>query len=251
MASWIGPITTITASSAPRMALKRVNTLARTISPSVRLVRSPVSLVCPRATRSCTSAAVEALVAGARIDGAGVGAIDRRHDGPPATCRRGTRAISPVASSSSTRYPPSSARRERPSSGPEAMSSSPASNTHRSARPVQVAARPADGEQVVAGLELEVGLRERAAVEERSRRHRDADDHLVGVAEGDGEDRVHLLVLLDQPHHLLGGVAELLGRRAEVQQPAQRRRVRPAPTRCAAPTPRAVRASRRAGPRGG
>ena len=44
--------------SAPRMALNRVNTLARTISPSVRLVRSPVSLACPRATRSCTSAAV-------------------------------------------------------------------------------------------------------------------------------------------------------------------------------------------------
>ncbi len=58
VASWIGPITTITASAAPRMALNRVNTLARTISPRVRLVRSPVSLVCPRATRSCTSAEV-------------------------------------------------------------------------------------------------------------------------------------------------------------------------------------------------
>ena len=51
---------------APRMALNRVNTLARTISPRVRLVRSPVSLVCPRATRSCTSAAVRPVVAGAR-----------------------------------------------------------------------------------------------------------------------------------------------------------------------------------------
>ena len=39
------------------------------------------------------------------------------------------------------------------------------------------------------------------------------------------EHRVHLLVLLDEPHHLLGGVADLLGRAAEVQEPAQRRRV--------------------------
>ena len=46
MASWIGPTTMITASIAPRIALKRVNTLARMISPSVRLVRSPVSLTC-------------------------------------------------------------------------------------------------------------------------------------------------------------------------------------------------------------
>ena len=60
VASWIGPTTMMTASIAPRIALKRVKTLARTISPSVRLVRSPVSLTAPRATRSCTSAAVEA-----------------------------------------------------------------------------------------------------------------------------------------------------------------------------------------------
>ena len=58
VASWIGPMIAITSRAAPRMALKRVNTLARTISPSVRLVRSPVSLVAPRATRSWTSAAV-------------------------------------------------------------------------------------------------------------------------------------------------------------------------------------------------
>src|SRR6476661_4003680 len=58
VASWIGPTPTITASIAPRIALNRVKTLARTISPMVRLVRSPVSLTSPRATRSCTSAAV-------------------------------------------------------------------------------------------------------------------------------------------------------------------------------------------------
>jgi hypothetical protein len=43
VASWIGPTMMITTSIEPRMALKRVNTFARTISPTVRLVRSPVS----------------------------------------------------------------------------------------------------------------------------------------------------------------------------------------------------------------
>src|SRR5881394_3750666 len=46
----------ITASIAPRIALNRVKTFARMISPIVRLVRSPVSFTAPRATRSCTSA---------------------------------------------------------------------------------------------------------------------------------------------------------------------------------------------------
>ena len=36
---------------------------------------------------------------------------------------------------------------------------------------------------------------------------------------------MHLLFLLDEPHELLRGVADLLRRRAEVQQPAQSRRV--------------------------
>ena len=58
VASWISPTTRMTTSIVPRIALNRVNTLARTISPSVRLVRSPVSLTWPCATRSATSAAV-------------------------------------------------------------------------------------------------------------------------------------------------------------------------------------------------
>ena len=36
---------------------------------------------------------------------------------------------------------------------------------------------------------------------------------------------MELLSLLDQPHHLRGGVAELLGRLREVEQPSKRRRV--------------------------
>ncbi len=58
-----------------------------------------------------------------------------------------------------------------------------------------------------------------------SRGDRDPHDHLVGVAERDRQDRVQLLLLLDEPHHLLGGVAEVLGRLRQVQQAAQRRRV--------------------------
>ena len=43
------PNTRISASIVPRMALKRVKTLARTISRSVRLVRSPLTFVRPSA----------------------------------------------------------------------------------------------------------------------------------------------------------------------------------------------------------
>ena len=42
----------------PSNALMRVNTLARRISPTVRLVRSSAALTCPACTRSATSAAV-------------------------------------------------------------------------------------------------------------------------------------------------------------------------------------------------
>ena len=63
----------------------------------VRLVRSPVSLVCPRATRSCTSAAVRpvgAVVTSTDVDASAVTV------GQESTR---TSAISPVSSSSSTR----------------------------------------------------------------------------------------------------------------------------------------------------
>ena len=52
------PNTRINASIVPRIALNRVKTLARTISVSVRLVRTPLSFVWPFAVRSATSAAV-------------------------------------------------------------------------------------------------------------------------------------------------------------------------------------------------
>ena len=57
-ASWIGPTTRISDEHVPRIALNRVKTFARTISASVRLVRSSATLTWPRATRSATSAAV-------------------------------------------------------------------------------------------------------------------------------------------------------------------------------------------------
>ena len=57
-ASCNGPTTRMIASIAPRIALNRVNTLARTIWPTVRVGAAGTSLTCPRATRSSTSAAV-------------------------------------------------------------------------------------------------------------------------------------------------------------------------------------------------
>ncbi len=105
VASWIGPTTRITASIAPRMALNRVNTLARTISLIVRLVRVPASLVTPRATRSWTSTAVNPAAAVLPATASAWRARVTRSDaksGPGQESTR-TRAISPVASSSSTR----------------------------------------------------------------------------------------------------------------------------------------------------
>ena len=61
------------------------------------------------------------------------------------------------------------------------------------------------------------------AVERAARGDRVLHDHVVGLAERGREHRVHLLVFLHQPHELLRRVADLLGRRAEVQQPAQPR----------------------------
>lgn len=56
--SWIGPTTRMIANITPMIALKRVKTLARTISLAERLERTGTSLTSPRATRSATSAAV-------------------------------------------------------------------------------------------------------------------------------------------------------------------------------------------------
>lgn len=56
--SWIGATNSMISQSTPMIALNRVKTFARTISPIDRLLRSGTSLTCPRATRSATSAAV-------------------------------------------------------------------------------------------------------------------------------------------------------------------------------------------------
>ncbi len=50
-----------------------------------------------------------------------------------------------------------------------------------------------------------------------------AHDDLVGVAQGHGEDGEELLLLLDEPHHLLGGVAEVLRAWERCRQPRERR----------------------------
>src|SRR6478752_5970906 len=66
------PNTRIRASIVPRIALKRVKRLARTISASVRLVRSPRSFASPRAARSATSVAVSPVGA---VRGRSVGMV--------------------------------------------------------------------------------------------------------------------------------------------------------------------------------
>ncbi len=53
-ASWIGATMRITTSSTPRMALKRVNVLARTIAPMLRLGLVGTALVAPSRTRCAT-----------------------------------------------------------------------------------------------------------------------------------------------------------------------------------------------------
>ena len=131
----------------------------------------------------------------------------------------GTSSTAPVSSSSTRRKPHCSASAARPSRGPLASTSSPASSVIRAARPVEVAAAAPDREQVETGVVAELGPTDRLAVEQAAGRDRVLHHHVVGLAERDREHRVHLLVLLDQPHELLGRVADLLRRGTEVQQP--------------------------------
>jgi hypothetical protein len=70
-----------------------------------------------------------------------------------------------------------------------------------------------------------VQLREGGAVDGGPLGDRVADHDLVGLAEGDPEDRVELLVLLDHPDHHLGLVADVLGGLGQVQQAPKRRRL--------------------------
>src|SRR5262245_56994829 len=176
VSSWIGPTIRITTSKAPRMALKRVKMLARTISPIVRLVRSPVSLTAPFSTRSRTSWPVSpasgvstsgASSAGSAVTSDVLGAVIassrsrlHRHQrdlagGVVLQDPEPTELGQPVTALVGTDRDQLVARLQQ----------------HRPPRPVEVAAGTADGEQVVPGFELELGLGECASVEERARRH--------------------------------------------------------------------------------
>ncbi len=55
--------------------------------------------------------------------------------------------------------------------------------------------------------------------------NRESNHHLVGLAQGDAQDRGELLALLDQPDHGPGLITEVLGRLGQVQQAPERRRV--------------------------
>ncbi|CAM5717218.1 hypothetical protein SALBM135S_05868 [Streptomyces alboniger] len=68
--SWIGATKSMITQSTPMIALKRVKTLARTISPRERELRTGTSLTSPRSTRSATSAEVRPVF---RLAGGGTG----------------------------------------------------------------------------------------------------------------------------------------------------------------------------------
>ena len=87
---------------------------------------------------------------------------------------------------------------------------------------VDVPAAAADGEDVEAGLDAEPERAQRLPRRPTPLGDRHPHDDVVGLAEGEGEDRVELLLLLDEPHHLLGLVAEVLGGLGQVEQAAQR-----------------------------
>ena len=65
-ASWPSPNTRMSTNAVPRIALNRVNTLARRISARVRLVRSSATLTWPARTRCATSSAVSPSGPGGR-----------------------------------------------------------------------------------------------------------------------------------------------------------------------------------------
>ena len=131
---------------------------------------------------------------------------------------RGTSSCSPVSSSSTSRQPQSSASSPCPSSGPEAMSWSPAASARgpavgRCNGPLAAprgcgsrVRRRAAGRR---GWRLRRATRARPARARRPRRTRRARP----------QDRVQLLLLLDEPHHLLGLITEVLGCLREVDRP--------------------------------
>ena len=87
---------------------------------------------------------------------------------------------------------------------------------------VDVAAAPAHREHVEPGIHVELELVEGRAVRGRAGAHGDPYHHFVALPQRDLDDRMHLLVLLDQPDHLLGRVAEVLGGLGQMEQAAQR-----------------------------
>ena len=90
--------------------------------------------------------------------------------------------------------------------------------------------------------ELEIG--QAGAVGHRARRDRHPDDDVVRLAKRDAQDRVQLLPLLDEPHHLLGLVAEVRGGLGQVQG-AQRRWVEVVAARSTHSSSRSCMSSRR------
>ena len=76
-----------------------------------------------------------------------------------------------------------------------------------------------------AGLDVEAQRPQRRTVGPGTGRDRHPHHDVVALAERDGEDGVQFFLLLDEPHHLLGLVAEVLGRLGELEKAAQAGRV--------------------------
>src|SRR5262245_15501968 len=77
------------------------------------------------------------------------------------------------------------------------------------ARAVEVAPAAPDGEHVETRVVADLRARDDMAVERAALGDRVLHEDLVGFTQRDGEDRVHLLFFLDEPHELLRGVTDL------------------------------------------
>ena len=93
------------------------------------------------------------------------------------------------------------------------------------ARTVAVPTTATNGEHGEAGFDVELEFGECPTVGLAIGANRHLHDDLVGITEREPEDRMDILVLLDEPDHRLRLIADVLGRLRKLEQAAERRRV--------------------------
>ena len=93
------------------------------------------------------------------------------------------------------------------------------------ARTVAVPTTATNGEHGEAGFDVELEFGECPTVGLAIGADRYLHDDLVGITEREPEDRMDILVLLDEPDHRLRLIADVLGRLRKLEQAAERRRV--------------------------